>query len=135
MTSELRVLDVVVNKPFKDHLKQLYSEWLLAGAHILTATGKIRKPSVALLCQWVKTSWQRICPEVIVRELKKCCVSNEMDGREDDILWEYEEEVENIGSESDVVGNGDSEGGEVGNNDSGGNEIGNCEDRPVGETR
>jgi hypothetical protein len=26
MTSQLQVLDVVVNKPFKDHLKQLYSE-------------------------------------------------------------------------------------------------------------
>jgi hypothetical protein len=26
MTFQLQVLDVVVNKPFKDHLKQLYSE-------------------------------------------------------------------------------------------------------------
>jgi hypothetical protein len=26
VTSQLQVLDVVVNKPFKDHLKQLYSE-------------------------------------------------------------------------------------------------------------
>jgi hypothetical protein len=50
MTSQLQVLDVVVNKPFKHHLKQLYSEWLLAGDHILTPTGKIRKPTVALLC-------------------------------------------------------------------------------------
>jgi hypothetical protein len=36
------------------NLKQLYSEWLLAGDHILTP-GKIEKPSVALLCQWIKT--------------------------------------------------------------------------------
>jgi hypothetical protein len=31
MTSQFQVLDVIVNKPFKDHLKQLYSEWLLTG--------------------------------------------------------------------------------------------------------
>jgi hypothetical protein len=33
MISQLQVLDIVVNKLFKDHLKQLYSEWLLAGDH------------------------------------------------------------------------------------------------------
>jgi hypothetical protein len=54
MTTQLQVLDVVVNKPFKDHLNQLYSEWLLAGDHILTPTGKIKKPSAALLCQCIK---------------------------------------------------------------------------------
>jgi hypothetical protein len=34
MIFQLQVLDVLVSKPFKDHLKQLYSEWLLAGDHI-----------------------------------------------------------------------------------------------------
>jgi hypothetical protein len=87
MTSQLQVLDVVVNKLFKDHLEQLYSEWLLAGDRILMPTGKINKPSVALLCQWFKTSWQRICPEVRVKGFKKCCISNAMDGREEDIFW------------------------------------------------
>jgi hypothetical protein len=128
MTSQLQVLDVVVNKLFKDHLKQLYSEWLLAGDHILMPTGKIKKPSVALLCQWIKTSWKQICPEVGVKGFKKCCISNAMNGREDGILWEDEEEVENVGSESGEVGDGNSEGGEVRNNGSGGDEVGNCED-------
>jgi hypothetical protein len=36
MTSLLQVLDVVVNKPFKDHLRQLYSDWLLEGKQALT---------------------------------------------------------------------------------------------------
>jgi hypothetical protein len=123
MTSQLQVLDVVVNKPFKDHLKQLYSEWLLAGDHSLTPAEKIKKTSVALLCQWIKTSWHWICPEVIVKGFKKCCISDAMDGRED------EEEVENVGSESDKVGNGNIKSSEVRNNDSGGDEVGNCEDK------
>jgi hypothetical protein len=45
---------ILVNKPFKNHLKQLYSEWPLAGHYVLTPTGPKRKPSIELLCQWVK---------------------------------------------------------------------------------
>jgi hypothetical protein len=70
MTSQLQVPDVVVNKPFKDHLKQLYSEWLLAGGHVLTPTGKVKKPSIELLCHWIKTSWQQISLQVIVKGFK-----------------------------------------------------------------
>jgi hypothetical protein len=45
---------IIVNMPFKNHLKQLYSEWLLAGHCVLTPPGTIKKPSIELLCQWVK---------------------------------------------------------------------------------
>jgi len=65
MTLQLQVLDVMVNKPFKDHLKQLYSEWLLKGDHALSPDGRIKKPSVTILCQWIITAWQHISPEVI----------------------------------------------------------------------
>jgi uncharacterized membrane protein len=51
MKSQLQVLDVVVNKPFKDNLRKKYTEWLLSGNHALTPTGKIQKPSVRLLCE------------------------------------------------------------------------------------
>jgi hypothetical protein len=44
MTSQLQVLDVVVNKPFKDHLRQLYNDWILEGNHALTPCGKLKKP-------------------------------------------------------------------------------------------
>jgi hypothetical protein len=63
MISQLQVLDVVVNKLFKDHLKQLYSEWLLSGDHALSPAGRIKKPSVTILCQWILTAWQRISPK------------------------------------------------------------------------
>jgi hypothetical protein len=73
---------VPVNKPLKDHLKQLYSEFLLAGNHALTPTGIIKKSCAELLCQWIKTSWQWISSAVIVKGFKKCDISNgRMDGR------------------------------------------------------
>jgi hypothetical protein len=48
MTSQLQVLDVAVNKPFKDRLHHLYGEWLLSRNCPLTPAGNIR-PSEALL--------------------------------------------------------------------------------------
>lgn len=88
MTSQLQVLDVCVNKPFKDHLRCLYSEWLISGNCPLTPAGKIKKPSVGQLGQWIKTAWDRISTESIVKGFKKCCVTNSLDGTEDDVLWE-----------------------------------------------
>jgi hypothetical protein len=33
-------------------------------------------------------AWKTIPESIIVRSLKKCCISNALDGSEDDILWE-----------------------------------------------
>jgi hypothetical protein len=67
ITSQLQVLDVVVNKPFKDRVRRLYGEWLLSGNCSLTPAGNIRRPSEALLGQWTKTAWDDISPEYIVK--------------------------------------------------------------------
>jgi hypothetical protein len=66
MTSQLQVLDVVVNKPFRDHhLRQLYNDWLLEKNHALTPCGKLKKPSVTMLGEWILTAWGRISSESI----------------------------------------------------------------------
>jgi hypothetical protein len=63
---------------------------------------KHKKPSEALLGQWIKTVWDDISPESIVMGLKKCCVSNDMNGTEDDVLWEEDHEENSSSSyESD----------------------------------
>jgi hypothetical protein len=58
ITSDLQILDVTVNKSFKDHLKQLYSDQFSVENDVLTPTGKIN--AVELLCPWIKTSPQLI---------------------------------------------------------------------------
>jgi hypothetical protein len=54
------VFSVVVNEPFKDHLRELYNEYLLGGA-MLWSGWKIEKP---LLCQWIIKAWHNISAEV-----------------------------------------------------------------------
>jgi len=38
--------------------------------------------------EWVKNSWQRFKSETIVKSLKKCGISNALNGSEDDSLYE-----------------------------------------------
>jgi hypothetical protein len=37
---------------------------------------------------WVSAAWKAIPESIIVRSFKKCCISNALDGSEDDILCE-----------------------------------------------
>jgi len=36
----------------------------------------------------VSAAWKAIPESIIVRSFKKCCISNALDGSEDQILWE-----------------------------------------------
>jgi hypothetical protein len=70
MTSQLQVLDVVINRPFKDHLRQVYNDWLLEGNHALTPGGKLKNPSVTMLGEWIPTAWGRISASQSLLALK-----------------------------------------------------------------
>jgi hypothetical protein len=36
----------------------------------------------------VSAAWKAILESIIISSFKKCCISNALDGTEDDILWE-----------------------------------------------
>ena len=40
----------------------------------------------------MSAAWKAIPESVVVRSLKKCCISNALDGSEDDIRWEDDSE-------------------------------------------
>jgi hypothetical protein len=61
----------------------------LSGNHIPTPPGN-KKSSGSI-------PWEQICPEVVDKRFKKCCIADEMDRREE------EEQVENVGSEQECV--------------------------------
>jgi len=44
---------------------------------------------------WVSAAWKAILESIIVTSFKKCCISNALNGSEDDILWEDDGEDKN----------------------------------------
>ena len=57
------------------------------------------------VARWVSAAWKAIPENIIVRSFKKCCISNALDGSEDEILWEDDGEDED---DSDWVTDNDS---------------------------
>ena len=62
----------------------------------------------------MSAAWKAIPESIIVRSFKKCCISNALDGSEDDILWEDDGEDK---GDSDWVTDNDSVMSEDGESD------------------
>ena len=61
--------------------------WIADPARELTDTGKIERTAPSEVARWALAAWKAILESTIVRSFKKCCISNALDGSEDDILW------------------------------------------------
>lgn len=57
-------LDVSINKPFKVIMREEWNKWMAAGNHDLTPTGRIKRPTITQVCEWVKTSWHSVKDEM-----------------------------------------------------------------------
>jgi hypothetical protein len=53
----------------------------------------------------VSAAWKAIPERIIIRSFKKCCISNALDGSEDDVQWEDDGEDKD---DSDWVTDNDS---------------------------
>ena len=81
LTSILQPLDVFLNKPFKDHLRELWNDWMIEGQKSFTHTGNMRVASLPTLCSWVLDSWRSLPVEMVAQSFKNCAISNLMDGK------------------------------------------------------
>ena len=112
LTSQLQPLDVSINKPFKEKVRMLWSDWMAGSAdHALARGGRLKKPSITLLCQWVVKTWNEIDSAIIIKPFKKCCISNALDGSEDSILYD-DDSNGHTGPFADVDQSGDEDAGE-----------------------
>jgi hypothetical protein len=96
LTSALQPLDVSVNKQFKDNVRKLYTQWMAKGGHDLTPTGKIRRPSTEMTCDWIVRAWNVVLTKIITKRFLKTGITNALDGSEDEMLWVGDE---NVGAE------------------------------------
>ena len=55
----------------------------------------------------MKNSWQQVKSENIVKSLKKCAISNALDGSEDNILYEESDTSSENNHEDDFSGSDD----------------------------
>ena len=96
LTSLVQPLDVCLNKPFKDRLREKWMTWMMSGEKTFTPGGQLQAASLVTVCQWVKESWQELSKEMVERSFKKCGISNALDGTEDDLVWEEEEDSSQV---------------------------------------
>lgn len=101
MTSVLQPLDVSINKPFKQYAREEYEKWLETPNLPRTPAGKIKKVPPSTVAAWISTAWKRISEETIRKSFKKCCITNALDGSEDDIIWDDSEAEEDADTSSD----------------------------------
>lgn len=101
MTSTLQLLDVVLNKPFKDRVWLGYQEYI-SGDNLKTPTGRLQRPSLATVCGWVLSAWRSLPDSTVENAFKKCCISNSLDGMEDDALWEAASDKLSSSEDSDA---------------------------------
>lgn len=73
-----------------------------------TPTGKIKRPSYSLTATWIKEAWDNIDPAMIRRSFKCCGISTEIDGSEDNSIFDFEKVLGEKG-----VGIGVEESGEL----------------------
>ena len=55
-----------------------------------TPSGRIQKPAYNLVAQWVKNAWNAVDPSLIRRSFKCCGISNEQDGSEEHLIFDYD---------------------------------------------
>lgn len=106
-TGILQPADVSWNRPFKAAMQECYDEWLFNGQHTFTANGNRRPPPLPLFLTWIKQSWDKITPDIIRKSFKKCGLSNAMDGTEDDLLFQSDDDSDFEGFTAEEIADND----------------------------
>jgi hypothetical protein len=58
----------------------------------MTLTGRLKRATLMEMCQWILKAWQSISQDMIAKSFEVTCISNKMDGSEDDFLWRQSDE-------------------------------------------
>ena len=103
-TSLAQPMDVSINKPFKDKMRELWMEW---SSTCRTSIGNLKQPTRQDAINWVSAAWEAVAEDIVAHSFLSCGISNSLDGSEDchirdviptDVVEESEgEEVDGLG--------------------------------------
>ena len=82
-------------------MQNLWTLWMAEGKAELTPKGNFKCAPLPTVLSWVKKSLELIPASMIEKSFLKRCISNKMDGSEDDILWEDMDESDRESSVED----------------------------------
>ena len=69
----LKFIDTHINKPFKNHLRNKWNEWMTGGEIQFTASGKCKRTSYEMVVNWVNDVWQQVATDnAILKGFKEC---------------------------------------------------------------
>lgn len=98
-TSILQPLDVGVNKPFKDRLRDYYIPWLTRKVteefeyqQNTTKSGLLKSPDIENISDWAKTSIENVGKEIILAAFEKTGITNK--NRNNEILEKLKINIE-----------------------------------------
>ncbi|KFD59836.1 hypothetical protein M514_27988, partial [Trichuris suis] len=91
LTSILQPLNVCVNKPFKDHMRKEWMEWMSNGQKTYTPRGCMRALPLEVLCEFVIKAWKKIKVDTVMKSFRKCFIYKDSEGREDVDLSDTDE--------------------------------------------
>ena len=72
LTSRLQPLDVSLNKPFKENVRDEWNSWMMHGKKSFTKGEGMCAAFLYILCEFVIKSWGNVKTESAVRSFKKC---------------------------------------------------------------
>lgn len=85
-TSRIQPLDVSVNKPFKEAVKRQHEDHMSKNLQLYTEGKLSAWERRVLLTKWVGNAWQETNKDVVIRSFKKCGISVDLDGTENDTV-------------------------------------------------
>ena len=102
LISICQLLNVTINKPFKDNLRKEWHIWMAGGSAGITTSGNLRRARLSDVCRWVKHAWEGIPDEMVIESFKTCRISTSLDGSDDEIT---DNEDSDVGGDIDGDGN------------------------------
>ena len=85
-TSLEQAMDVSVNRPFKQHMRDLWVKWF-SNHTLRTVHGNPKTPSWPDVINWVSAAWDSIKAEAIQESFLLCGITAAVDGSENDKMF------------------------------------------------